>query len=63
MSPIWALHLSEPGILIASEFDGTEALIAMTDNAFEIDDPHDYFEIEAVDETMHSDWLNPKEEF
>ena len=44
---------------MTSEFDGTEALIAMTDAAFRQSDPRKFFETETVNECMYCDWLNP----
>ena len=62
-SAIWAIHMPNPGLLISSVFDGTEALIAMTNEAFEIADPERFFEIEPVDDQTYQDWLNPKDFF
>jgi len=62
-SGLWAIHVPDPGVLITSQFDGTEALIAMTDNAFKIASPEQFLEIEKVDDQTYCDWLNPKEFF
>ncbi|MEP3635928.1 MAG: hypothetical protein ABJN14_01535 [Paracoccaceae bacterium] len=56
---IWAIHVPDPGILITSADEGTEALIAMTDAAFRQSDPREFFETETVTEGMYYDWLNP----
>lgn len=56
---IWAIQVPVPGILVTSNFDGTEALIAMTDAAFRQSDPREFFETETVTEDMYCDWLNP----
>jgi hypothetical protein len=58
-----AIHIPCPGILISSDNDGTEVLIAMTDEAFKIADPERFFEIEPVDDQTYCDWLNPKDFF
>ncbi|KEJ94623.1 hypothetical protein SAMN05444149_11186 [Pseudosulfitobacter pseudonitzschiae] len=62
-SGIWAIHLPDPGVLITSAFDGTDALIAMTNEAFALSDPRQVFETEDVGEDTYSDWLNPKDIF
>lgn len=56
---IWAIHVPDPGILMTTAFDGTEALIAMTEAAFRQSDPREFFETETVNEGMYCDWLNP----
>lgn len=62
-SGIWAIHVPNPGILITSQHEGTEAVIAITKEASDISDPTQYFETEAVGENTYCDWLNPKEFF
>lgn len=59
----WAIHVPDPGILLTSQFDGTETLIAMTEKAYARSDPDDFFDTEPVDEDMYCDWLNPVEFF
>lgn len=58
-SGIWAIHVPDPGILITTAFDGTKAVVAMTDVAFSQSDPRMFFETEMVTDGMYCDWLNP----
>ena len=59
----WAIHVPDPGILLTSQFDGAETLIAMTEKAHALSDPDDFFDTEPVDEDMYCDWLNPVDFF
>lgn len=60
---LWAVHVPDPGVLVTSSLDGSDALIAMTNRARRMADPEDYFEIEHVDDSTYDDWLNPKSFF
>ncbi|WP_418592136.1 hypothetical protein [Ponticoccus sp. (in: a-proteobacteria)] len=60
---VWAIHLPESGVLVTSAFDGAEALVAMTKDAYALSDPHKFFEVEEVGDDTYCDWLNPKDFF
>lgn len=60
---VWAIHLANPGLLIGCQFDGTEAMIAMTENALKIAKPDDFFEGRYADSATYCDWLNPSDFF
>lgn len=60
---IWGLHLPDPGVLITWEFDGVEALIAMTSKARSLATPEDHFEGCYADEATYGDVFNPKDFF
>lgn len=58
---ICGLHLIEPGLLLTSQWEGVEVLIAMTDQALEQARPEDFFEGWYADETTYSDVFNPRD--
>ena len=59
-SGVWAIHAPEAGVLMSWEYEGTAALIAMTDSARQKACPEDFFEGWYTDETTYSDVFNPK---
>lgn len=62
-SAVWAIHLPDPGVLICWEFDGADALIAMTEKAQKRARPEDFFEGRYADADTYCDWLNPVDFF
>lgn len=62
-SAVWGISLDDPGLLLTWQFDGTEALVAMTDQAFQKARPELFFEGWYVREGDYSDVFNPKDFF
>lgn len=56
---VWAIHASNPGMLMTWAFDSSEMLIAMTDEARMLADPSTFFEGWYAKEGDYSDVFNP----
>ncbi|PTW58790.1 hypothetical protein C8N35_10994 [Breoghania corrubedonensis] len=54
----YAIHLPDPGVLMTWEFDSCDIKIAMTDRAWRMAQPEEYFEGFYADSEIYSDWPN-----
>ena len=61
--PVDRLHLAEPGVLLAWDFDCAEALIGMTDAALARACPGAFFEARPLGPDAYVDVFNPPEVF
>ena len=62
-SRAWGLHLPDLGALMTWDFDGTEAIIAMTSEALQRAQPEHFFEGWYADGQTYSDVFNPRDFF